>query len=301
MKKILVTGGAGFIGSHLVEFLSKKNQVTVIDNLSHGNKIKNINKNIKIIRGDVRDKSLINYYSKNCFSIFHLAAVLGVDVVSKKNVETMQCEYDGIMNICNAAKKNSIKKIIYSSSSGVYGKLDYKNNVKENAIISPVSAYAIAKRSCEIYLKYFHMENKISAIALRLFNVYGPRQDDRMVIPRFIDQAKKNKPITVYGSGKQTRDFTYIDDCVKVFNLINNKINGFHILNSSKGADMNINKLAGIIKKNLNSKSKIIHVKVPKNLEEFQVMKRSGNSNKLLKLIGYKPITNFGIGLKKII
>ncbi len=301
MKKILVTGGAGFIGSQLVEHLSKKNYVTVIDNLSQGNKIKNINKNIKIIKGDVRDNKLIDYHSRNCSSIFHLAAVLGVDVVSKKNVETMECEFEGLKNVCNAAKKNKIKKIIYSSSSGVYGKLNYKGNVKEDVVISPVSAYAIAKRSCEIYLKYFYLENKIDSIAVRLFNVYGPGQDTRMVIPRFIQQAKNDKPITIYGYGKQTRDFTYIDDCVRVFDLINKKINGFKILNSSRGQDFSVNELAKVIKKKFTSKSKIIHIKVPNNLEEFQVMKRSGNSSKLRNLIGYKPHTNLMDGLKKIV
>ena len=132
----------------------------------------------------------------------------------------MDCEYEGLKNICNAAKNNKIKKVIYSSSSGVYGKLKYRGNVKENVIIQPASAYSMAKRSCEIYLKYFYLETKISSIAVRLFNVYGPRQDERMVIPRFINQAKLNLPLTVYGNGKQTRDFTDIDDCVKVFDLI---------------------------------------------------------------------------------
>ena len=92
----------------------------------------------------------------------------------------------------------------------------------------------MAKRSCEIYLKYFYLETKISSIAVRLFNVYGPRQDERMVIPRFINQAKLNLPLTVYGNGKQTRDFTDIDDCVKVFDLIEKKVKGCHILNSSR-------------------------------------------------------------------
>jgi len=206
-----------------------------------------------------------------------------------------------LKNVCNAAKKNKIKKIIYSSSSGVYGKLNYKGNVKEDVVISPVSAYAIAKRSCEIYLKYFYLENKIDSIAVRLFNVYGPGQDTRMVIPRFIQQAKNDKPITIYGYGKQTRDFTYIDDCVRVFDLINKKINGFKILNSSRGQDFSVNELAKVIKKKFTSKSKIIHIKVPNNLEEFQVMKRSGNSSKLRNLIGYKPHTNLMDGLKKIV
>ena len=301
MKKILITGGAGFIGSHLTEYLSKKNNIIVIDNFSHGNKIQKLNKNIKIVKGDVRDRDLLEFYSRNCTSIFHLAAVLGVDIVSKKNVETMECEFEGIQNVCQAAKKNKVSKIIYSSSSGVYGKLNYKKNVKENATVAPVSAYSISKRACEFYLKSFYQENKITTIAVRLFNLYGPRQDDRMVIARFIKQALANKPITVYGSGKQTRDFTYIDDCIKVFDLLNKKIKGFHIVNSSKGKDFDILGLAKTIKKNLNSKSKIIHLKVPKKLEEFQVYKRCGNSKKLYKLIKYKPKTDLDEGLKKTI
>ena len=301
MNKILVTGGAGFIGSHLTEYLSLKNKIIVIDNFSHGNKIERINDNIKIIKGDVRDYDLLKYHSRNCSTIFHLAAVLGVDVVSKKNVETMDCEFEGIQNVCKSAKTNKVNKIIYSSSSGVYGKLNFHKNVKENSTIAPVSAYSISKRACEFYLKSFYNENKITSIAVRLFNLYGPRQDERMVIPRFISQAKSNKPITVYGNGKQTRDFTYIDDCVKVFNLLEKKVNGFHILNSSKGNDFNILGLARKIKSDLNSKSKIIKVKVPKNLEEFQVIKRCGNSSELYKLIKYKPNTNFSVGLKKII
>ena len=301
MNKILITGGAGFIGSHLVDHLSKNNKVVVIDNLSQGNKLINPNKNIRLVKGNVRDYDLIKYHSKKCTSIFHLAAILGVDVVSDKNIETMDCEYEGLKNVCLAAKKNKVKKIIYSSSSGVYGQLNYKGNVKEDAIIQPSSAYSMAKRSCEIYLKYFNIETKISTIAIRLFNVYGLRQDDRMVIPRFINQAQKNKPITVYGNGKQTRDFTYIDDCIKVFDLINKKINGFNILNSSRGRDFDIYSLAKMVKKKLNSKSEIKKIDVPKKIQEFQVNRRSGNSSKLYKLINYYPTTNLKDGLNKII
>ena len=107
-KKILITGGAGFIGSHLAEFLSKKFDIVIIDNLSHGNKIKYHNHNIKLVKGNVRDLDLVKFYSKNCSTIFHLAAVLGVDIAIK-NVETMECEFEGIKNVCHAAKKNNIK------------------------------------------------------------------------------------------------------------------------------------------------------------------------------------------------
>tara|TARA_B100000674_G_scaffold418500_1_gene368982 strand:- start:5599 stop:6504 length:906 start_codon:yes stop_codon:yes gene_type:complete len=301
MKKVMVTGGAGFIGSHLVEYLSKSYRVVVIDNLSQGNKLKNINNNIRLVKGDVRDYDLVKYHSKNCTSIFHLAAILGVDVVSEKNIETMDCEFEGIKNVCSAAKKNKLKKIIYASSSGVYGQLNYKGNVKESAIIQPSSAYSMAKRACEVYLKYFYKETKINSVAVRLFNVYGPRQDDRMVIPRFIDQAKSNKSITVYGNGKQTRDFTYIDDCVKTFDLIDKKVTGYHILNSSRGKEFDIYSLAKMIKKKIKSKSNISKVNVPKKIQEFQVMKRSGDSSKLFKLIRFKPNTDLIDGLNKII
>jgi UDP-glucose 4-epimerase len=300
MKKILVTGGAGFIGSHLSEYLSKKNQVIVIDNCMHGNKITNF-KNIKFINGDVQDYDLVKYYSKNCHIIFHLAAIIGVDVVSSRNIDTMESEFISIKNICQAAKVNKVKKIIYSSSSGVYGKLNYKLNVKENAPVAPASAYSIAKRSAEIYLKNFYSDYKISCIAVRLFNVYGPRQDDRMVISRFIKNALVNKPIYIYGNGKQTRDFTYVDDCIKVFDLLAKKVNGFHIFNSSKGKDYNISYLAKKIVQLLKSKSKIINIEVPSKLQEFQVHKRCGNSSLLKGVINYKPTTNFETGLKKTI
>ncbi len=301
MNKILVTGGAGFIGSHLVEFLSKKNKVIVIDKLMHGNKIRNFNNNIKLIKGDVRDYDLIKKYSKDCNTIFHLAAILGVDIVSDRNLETMECEFEGLKNVCLAAKKNKIKKIIYTSSSGVYGKLNYKSNVKEDAPIAPVSAYSIAKRSAELYLKNFYLDHKITSITVRLFNVYGPRQDDRMVISRFINQAYNNQHLTVYDTGNQTRDFTYIDDCIKVFDLLNKKINGFVVLNSSKGQDLKINYLAKKILKYFQNNSKIKHIKVPKKLDEFQVLKRCGNSSKLYKLIKYKPDTNINEGLQQTI
>ena len=302
MKKVLITGGGGFIGSHLVDRMSLNHKVIVIDNFFQGNKLKNLNKNVKLINGDIRNKNLILRHSKNCTTIFHLAAILGVDVVADRNLETMECEFFGLKNICDAAKKNKVKKIIYSSSSGVYGTMNFKKNAKEDVPVSPVSAYAFAKRSAEIYLKNFFLEHKIPSIAVRLFNVYGPRQDNRMVIPRFIDQAKKNKPITVYDRGNDTRDFTYISDCVETFYLLHkSKIKDFQIFNSSKGIDMSIKELAKKIIKNTSSKSMIINTKVPKKILQFQVPRRCGNSSKLKKFINFKPGIGINIGLKKTI
>jgi len=302
MDKVLITGGSGFIGSHLVDKMSINHKVIAIDNFFQNKKLKTFNKNVKIVKGDVRNKELINYYSKNCSTIFHLAAIIGVDVVAERNIETMECEFIGLKNICEAAKKNKVKKIIYSSSSGVYGTMNFEKNVKEDIPVAPVSAYAFAKRFGEIYLKNFYIENKIPTIAVRLFNVYGPRQDNRMVIPRFIEQAKKNKPITVYEKGNHTRDFTYISDCIQTFYLLHKKkIKEFQIFNSSKGIDMSIKDLAKKIIKETNSNSKIVSVKVPKKILQFQVEKRCGNSSKLKKFINFKPEININIGLKKTI
>lgn len=298
-KKYLVTGGAGFIGSHLSESLSKNAQVIVIDNLFQGNKLK-INKNIRLVKCDVRNTKMIQKYSKGCSAIFHLAAIIGVDVVSRNKVKNMNIEFEGLKNICESAKKNKVKKIIYASSSGVYGKLNYEKKVKENAIIAPNSGYAMAKRAGEIYLNNFSKENNISCASVRLFNVYGKRQDNRMVIPRFIELAKKNEDIKIYSNGNQTRDFTHIIDCVKIFELLEKKIKGYEVFNSSKGNETQIIKLAQIIIKLFNSKSKIKFIKTPKHLEEFQVLKRCGNSNKIFKYLKFKPSINLIDGLKEV-
>lgn len=297
-KKYLVTGGAGFIGSHLSEELSKKGKVVVIDNLFQGNKLK-LNRNIKLVRSDIRNKKMIEKYSKGCNAIFHLAAVIGVDIVSQNKVENMNVEFEGLKNICESAKKNKVKKIIYASSSGVYGKLNYENKVKEDMIIAPISGYAMAKRACEIYLQNFQKENNIHCASVRLFNVYGKKQDVRMVIPRFIELAKTNQDIVIYGNGKQTRDFTHVNDCIKTFVRLEKKIKGYEVFNSSKGIDIEIGKLAKIIIKLFKSKSKIKFIKTPKNLEEFQVLKRCGNSNKIFKYLKFKPSIKLIDGLKE--
>ncbi len=250
MKKVFVTGGAGFIGSHLVARLSKKYKVIVYDKLIYANKITKLNKNIEIIKGDVNNYKLIKKYTKNCECIFHLAAILGIDVVAKKHLETMETEFLGIQNICKAAKANNIKKIIYTSTSGVYGKQFFNKSPDEKKDVAPSSSYGIAKRNAEFYLKYFSKKNNVDCVAVRLFNVYGPSQDSRMVIPRVYNWAKSNKQMIIYNDGQQTRDFTYIDDCVEAFMVIFKKLKGFHILNVAKGKDTKIIDLARIIKKN---------------------------------------------------
>ena len=190
-KKIMVTGGAGFIGSHLVEhLLNKEHDVIVIDNFLRGNKLTtDLIDRVTLVEGDVRDPKLCNTYAQGCDIIFHLAAYLGVDIVADNPVDTMEVESESTRNIIYSAIMNGVEKIIYASTSGVYGKSAIEKSVSEDYIVDPRSSYSIAKRYNEIYLQANHIEKGLNSIALRYFNVYGKRQDDRMVIPRFINQA----------------------------------------------------------------------------------------------------------------
>jgi len=300
--KLLVTGGAGFIGSHLVNRLVELgHEVVVLDNFRRGNKLdKEILKKIRLIEGDVRDKETVLDSAERCDMIFHLAAVLGVDVVADNPVETMETEALGMMNVVNAAIYHATEKIIYASTSGVYGRSAIEEAVKEDFNVSPKSSYAIAKRYNEIYLASVYEEKKLESVSLRFFNVYGPKQDNRMVIPRFFEQAIQGKSITVYGSGDQTRDFTWIDDVVTASIKLAATAKGAGIYNISNESEISIKEVAENIIKITGSTSKITYINPPKNRYDFEVERRFGSSQKLFETIGYKPETPLNQGLEEI-
>lgn len=301
-KKVLITGGAGFIGSHLTETLVKMgNEVVVLDNLLRGNKIpKNILRQIDFVKGDVCDRDLVLKISKGCDYIFHLAAILGVDIVADNPIETMDTEVVGMRNICEAAMSNK-SKIIYASTSGIYGHNAIDSSVTEEIMVDPRTSYAMAKRYNEIYLAALHEEKGIDCIALRYFNVYGPRQDNRMVTPRFIEQALAGKPITVFGNGGQTRDFTHIDDTIKSTILAAEKVTGFQIFNIANEKEETIYNLAVKIKALTSSASEIKLIDAPKKRYDYEVGRRFGSSAKLEQFTGYKPDTSLEVGLKGIL
>jgi len=300
--KILVTGGAGFIGSDLVSRLVKKdNEVTVLDNFKFGNKIdKDIIKSINLIEGDVRNELDVFRAAEHCEIIYHYAAILGVDIVADNPVEAMDTEVLGMQNVAKAAIRFGSKKIIYASTSGIYGKSEIEKAVEEDFDVSPKSSYAIAKRYNEIYLASLFEEKNINSIALRFFNVYGPKQDNRMVIPRFIKQARNNIPLTVYGDGNQTRDFTYIDDVTEAALRLSNNIDGHHIFNVSNNKEYTIKNLAEIILKIINNKGIINFIDTPKLRYDFEVERRFGSSEKLKNFTNFKPNTPLEIGINKI-
>jgi len=300
--KVLITGGAGFIGSHLTAYLTYKGvEVVVLDNLLRGNKIEDsILDKITLIQGDVRDQDLVIKLAENCEYIYHLAAILGVDVVADNPVETMETEVEGTKNVVYAALKQGVKKVIYASTSGVYGHSAIEKSVDEYIMIDPRTSYAMAKRYNEIYLKAMYEERGLESISLRFFNVYGPRQDDRMVIPRFFEQALKNEPITVFGSGKQTRDFTSVEETIISLVKLTEISKGAEIFNIANETEMNILELAIHIKELTQSSSEIKLIESPANRYDYEVERRVGSSEKLYKATGFKPNTDIRIGLKNL-
>lgn len=300
--KVLITGGAGFIGSHLTAYLARKGaEVVVLDNLLRGNKIESdILEKITLIQGDVRDQDLVIKLAEGCDYIYHLAAILGVDIVADNPVETMETEIEGTKNVVYAALKHGVKKVIYASTSGVYGHSAIEKSVDEDIMIDPRTSYAMAKRYNEIYLKAVYEERGLESISLRFFNVYGPRQDDRMVIPRFFEQALKNEPITVFGSGKQTRDFTSVEETIVSLVKLTEISKGAEIFNIANETEMNILELAIHIKELTQSSSEIKLIESPANRYDYEVERRVGSSEKLFKATGFKPNTDIRIGLKNL-
>lgn len=299
--KILITGGAGFIGSNLAKRLVKDgHSVVVLDSLLRGNKLdKETYSKIQFVKGDVRDLEIVKEASKQCDIIFHFAAVLGVDIVADNPVETMDVEVIGTRNVVEAATLNNVKKIMYASTSGIYGHSAFENVLTEEVMVDPKTSYAMAKRYNEIYLASHHQERGLDVTSLRFFNVYGSTQDNRMVVPLFFEQAMENKNITVFGSGEQTRDFTYIDDtveaCIKLMD-----VKGCKIVNIANEAEWTITELAHQIKEITNSQSEIKFIEAPKKRYDYEVERRVGSSDKLMELTNYKPRTSLREGLELI-
>ena len=286
--KVLITGGAGFIGSNLAKRLVQDgHSVVVLDSLLRGNKLdKETYSKIQFVKGDVRDLEIVKEASKQCDIIFHFAAVLGVDIVADNPVETMDVEVIGTRNVVEAATLNNVKKIMYASTSGIYGHSAFENVLTEEVMVDPKTSYAMAQRYNEIYLASHHQEKGLNVTSLRFFNVYGSTQDNRMVVPLFFEQAMENKDITVFGSGEQTRDFTFIDDtieaCIKLIG-----VSGCKIVNIANEAEWTITELAQQIKEITNSKSEIKFLEAPKKRYDYEVERRVGSSDKLMELTNY--------------
>lgn len=299
MEKVIVTGGAGFIGSHLAKELAGRDYQTIIlDDLSTG-KIDNIkellkNDSVEFIRGSVTDLSLLKELFKDAYNVFHLAAITSVP----RSIENPQAFHEinmsGTLNVLLAARENSVKKVIYSSSSSVYGDTPTLPK-KEDMIPHPLSPYAATKLGGEYYCQVFHKVYQLPTVCLRYFNVYGPRQDPNSqyaaVIPGFIKRALAGNSPIIFGDGEQTRDFTFVKDAVEA-NILVAQSDSCGLFNISRGESMTINRLAELIIELVGNKVEPIHQKP-----------RAGDIRHSLadiskaKAFGYKPRYDLKVGL----
>ena len=256
-KNILITGGLGFIGSHIADEVIGNNEVTILDNLSTGN-INNIkttdDENLKIVEEDIRDANLDDLTSGIDY-IFHLAAMGSVPLSVDKPVECCDINLNATIKLLKSAVDNDVKKVVFSSSSSVYGQ-NRNMPLKETERPMPTSPYASSKASCELYLKSFYDSYGLNYTSLRYFNVFGPRQDKNSqyaaVIPNFIGTILEGNQPEIYGDGEQTRDFVFVRDVAKA-NIAACKSNYNGIVNIASGEKITINQLYDIVKKTLNS------------------------------------------------
>jgi len=303
--RILITGGAGFIGSNVAERLIANNEIIILDNLTTG-KIETIKSlkargKLKFIKGDIKDLGLVRNCSRDVDYVLHFAAIVGVDYASSNPIEVLDTELAGISNILKASLENDVKRIIYASSSEVYGE-SANEILSEDITLSPRSIYGTAKMTAELYCKSYYAEFGLESVCLRYFNVYGPRQDARFVVAQFIKQALNGLNITVYYNGEQTRDFTYIEDAVNatIISIMGNVAG--QSINVGAGKPIQIRKLAELISKMCSKKnqSKILYTSPStRRLPEFEVKHRCADISKMQRLLNYTPSTNLNEGLGK--
>jgi UDP-glucose 4-epimerase len=313
--KALITGGAGFIGSHLSERLVKEgNDVIVIDNLSTGN-LENIkcldgNPRFKFVKGDICNTKIMKSLAEQVEVVFHLAAAVGVKLIAEDPVHTIETNIKGTEIVLEAADKYG-RKILIASSSEVYGKNDNVPFGEDDDIVLGSTSlsrwsYACSKAIDEFLGQAFHQQYGLDVVICRFFNTIGPRQTGQygMVVPRFIQWALQNEPIQIYGTGKQSRCFCYVGDVTEaVIGLIRCEESAGRVFNIGSKEEIAIEELADIIIKLTGSKSKKRYVPydVAYGRPIEDMMRRVPNLERIRKTVDWEPKTTLKEALKIII
>lgn len=302
--KCLVTGAAGFIGSNLTErlLLKDSNQVWAIDDLSTGRKgnISHLlnNSRLHFQQGSILDNDLLKELTDKCEVIYHLAAAVGVKYIMENLVKSIKINIEGTENILEIASLNR-KKVLIASSSEIYGKSEnYPFSEESDRILGPPTklrwSYSSSKAIDEFLAISYHKEKDLPVVITRLFNVSGPKQvgEYGMVIPRFVQQALKNEPITVYGDGTQLRSFIHIEDAVQgLISLMESERTSGEIFNLGSPKPISISQLAETVKRLAGSKSTIKYIPYEQVFgNSFEDLKyRVPNISKISQTIGFKP------------
>jgi len=308
-QKILVTGGAGFIGSHLVDrLLNEGFEVTVIDNLDTGH-LKNIahhqdNKKFHFIKGDIRDLDLVKKTMKGIDAVFHEAALASVTLSVENPLLTNDINVTGTLNLLKASSDLHTKRFIYASSAAIYG--DTQPPLKrEDMTLGPTSPYGVSKLAAENYVKIFRKVYGLETVSLRYFNVYGPRQRFDIqcayggAITIFINRLLRNMPPIIYGDGEQTRDFVYVEDVVEASMLALNSKNAVgEAFNIATGTNVSVNEVANTLKEIMNRKAlKTIHTE-PRPTD---IRHGYADISKAKRILGFHPKVSLKEGLVKLV
>ena len=300
--KILITGGAGFIGSSLSEYLLHKTnaEVVVVDNLLTGRQ-KNLpeSERFRFIKADANDfDDVASIFQTFGFDyVYHYAAVVGVKRTLENPVMVLD-DLRGIRNILTLCKNTGVKRVFYASSSEVYGEPVHLPQHEHTTPLNSRLPYAVVKNAGESFCRSYYQEYGLEYTIFRFFNTYGPKQSPDFVVSRFIDAALENKPITIFGDGQQTRTFCYIDDHLEatVNCLLQNKFVD-DVVNIGNEEELSVLELANTIKEITNSKSEIIHLP---SLPEGDMTRRQPDIEKMQQLLK-RPLISLEEGIKKII
>lgn len=300
-KKVIVTGGAGFIGSNLVDGLSKRHSVTVVDDLSTG-KMENIAhlKNIDFILGSITDIGLLKSAFDGAECVFHLAALPSVQRSVNDPLASNAANVDGTLNVLLAARDCGVKKVVYASSSAVYGD-EPTLPKREDMMPYPLSPYAVGKITGEYYARVFSELYGLRTVCLRYFNVYGPRQDPASeysaVIPIFISRILAGKAPVIFGDGNQTRDFAFVLDVVRANMLAMEKEQAEGVFNIACGKRTSLNQLAGIVMKIVGLGAGLIY----ENSRPGDIQDSLADISAARNGLGYEPEYDLMSGLRETV
>ena len=298
--KVLITGGSGLIGSALANYLVNKGvEVNILDK----RKELQIDR-INMLQGSILNKEDVKRAMKGCDYVYHLAAIVGVDLADSRSLECLDVNLIGTRNVLECAVEEKVKKVLFSSSSEVYGEPD-QVPINEESILKPKSAYGWSKAVSEEYCKAFKKNSGLSYTIIRYCNIYGLNQALKFVLPLFIDNALSNKPLEIYGSGRQIRSFCYVDDAVigTELAMMNPNTDGeiLNIGNPDEPITM-IDLSKKVIQMVANNNGKTVFVPIEqRRLPEREIYNRIPDITKAKKILGFYPKVNLVEGLRKII
>lgn len=311
MENLLITGGAGFIGSNFIRFLFKNSfpcKVICVDNFNNYYHPAIKRKNIEEFRGrkdftlyinDITDyEAMAKIFSRHDINaVVHLAARAGVRPSIKDPLLYEKVNVTGTLNLLELARLNQIKKFIFASSSSVYGNNKKIPFSEKDNVDFPISPYAATKKSGELTCHTYHALYGIDCFCLRFFTVYGPSQRPEMAIHKFVRRIDQGKEIEMYGDGSSSRDYTYIDDITVAVAACLKKVKGYEIINLGNSNPIKLSELIGLIEKSLEKKAKI----VKKEMQPGDVERTYADIEKAKKLLGYNPKTKIEQGIKKFV